>query len=121
MKISYVLQLKDFGIMLLIGIIIGVLYGLINIITTLKRNIILQIISDLFFTIFTSFVFIICINFINLGEFRAFLLIGYLAGIIIERITLGKIFAKGYKLMYTNIVKLLKRFAKTKLGRTILK
>ena len=42
-------------------------------------------------------------------------------GFILERITLGKIFAKGYKNIYTNIVKLLKMFNNSKIGRIIFK
>lgn len=121
MKISYILQLKDFTIMFGIGLLLGIIYGIINIPTHIKKNLPLQIINDLSFCIITTSVFLIAINIINFGQFRAFLLLGYALGFLIERITIGKLFAKGYKIVYTNIVKLLKKFASSKLGKVLLK
>lgn len=121
MKISYILQLKDFGVMLLIGIIIGALYGILSIITTIKRKLVFQIIIDLISTIVATFTLIIMINYINMGQFRVFLVLGYTLGIIIERITIGKLFAKGYKFMYNNIVKSFRKFANSKFGKVVLK
>lgn len=121
MKISYILQLKDFGIMLLIGLIMGCFYGLLSIATTIKKRLTFQIITDLIFTLTTTVTFLIAINYINMGQFRFFLLLGYCLGIILERITLGKLFAKGYKFVYTIIVKQLKRFASSQFGKVILK
>jgi ABC-type phosphate/phosphonate transport system permease subunit len=121
MKISYVLQLKDFFVMFCLGMLIGIIYGIINIPTRIKKNIVLQIINDLIISITTTVLFLLAINLINFGQFRTFLAIGYILGITIERITLGKLFAKGYKFVYTNIVKLLKKFANSKLGKVLLK
>ncbi len=121
MKISYILQLKDFLIMFGIGILIGILYGIINIPTHIKKNLILQIFNDLLISVITCITFIGAINIINFGEFRAFLLLGYTFGILIERITLGKIFAKGYKIVYNSTVNMLKKFANSKLGKVLLK
>jgi len=56
-----------------------------------------------------------------MGQFRMFLLIGYLLGFYLERITLGKLFAKGYKKLYNFIVKVLKKFAQSKIGKVLLK
>lgn len=121
MKISYILQLKDFFIMICLGGIIGIFYGIINTSTQIKKKIILQVFNDLIFSIVTCATFIISINTINLGQFRLFLTLGYFLGFIIERITLGKLFAKGYKFVYNKTVKLLKKFANSKLGKVILK
>ena len=121
MKISYILQLKDFGIMLLLGLILGIIYGILNMHSKIKLIYFLQIISDLIFSCLTYFIFAIVINKINYGEIRIFLLIGYILGFFIERITLGKLFAKGYKWVYTTLVKALKKFSATKLGRIIFK
>ena len=107
--------------MLLIGGIIGVFYGLFSIPTLITKKVYLRIIIDLLSTISATTIFIIAINYINMGQIRLFLLLGYCLGIIIERITLGKLFAKGYKFVYTNIVKQLKRFANSKLGKVVLK
>lgn len=121
MKISYILQLKDFSILLIFGVILGVFYGLINIPNSIKKIQIVQIINDLIFSISFSFIFIVLINYINMGEFRLFLLLGYIFGFAIERITLGKLFAKGYKIVYTSTVKQLKKFANSNIGKVILK
>lgn len=121
MKISYILQLKDFSIMLGIGFLIGIIYGVLNTFKVIKSLYILQIIADILFSITVFFTFIWTINQINLGEFRLFLLIGFLLGIALERITLGKLFAKTFKYMYTMLIKFFKKFNNSTIGRIIFK
>lgn len=121
MKISYVLQLKDFSIMLGIGFILGICYTILNTITLIKQNIIIQFILDIIFSIIAVSAYIILINIINMGEFRLFLLIGYLIGFALERITFGKLFAKCFKRMYNWLLNKITKFAKSKLGRIIFK
>jgi len=121
MKISYILQLKDFCILFAIGIGLGIIYGILNIFARIKKNIVVQIISDILFSTIAFLTFILMINLINMGQFRMFLLIGYLLGFYLERITLGKLFAKGYKKLYNFIVKVLKKFAQSKIGKVLLK
>lgn len=120
MKISYVLQLKDFLIMFVLGLIVGIIYGLINNLIIHKKTI-FQIIIDFFLTLFASSILLIFMNIINSGEFRLFLILGYIIGFAIERITIGKIFAKGFKKLYTCQVNILKKFANSRLGRIIFK
>ena len=121
MKISYILQLKDFSIMFLIGILIGMVYGILNIFSTIKKTIVLQIISDLIFSFAFYTTLLAIINIINMGEFRIFLVVGYLLGYTVERITLGKLFAKLIKKMYNLTIKGFKRFSSSKIGRIVLK
>lgn len=121
MKISYALQLKDFTIMLLLGVILGIIYGLLNFHSKIKLVFALQIISDLIFSLIAFGIFTLAINKINYGEIRLFLFSGYILGFIIERRTLGKLFAKGYKRVYTNLVKTYTKFSNSKLGRIIFK
>ena len=121
MKISYVLQLKDFSIMLGIGFLLGVFYGIINIANRIKRKLFIQIVCDFIFSIVAFGVFFVLINIINLGEIRLFLVIGYIVGFTLERITLGKIFAKGYLNVYNILCKLWSKFTKSKLGKVIFK
>lgn len=121
MKISYILQLKDLSIMVFFGFVLGIIYGLLNILSTIKRQLFIQIVSDISFSIVSIIIFIFSINKINMGEIRLFLIIGYISGFIIERISLGKLFAKGYKRVYTIIVKLLKAFYRSRFGRFIFK
>jgi len=121
MKISYVLQLEYLLIMIGIGFIIGIFYGVINIFNKIKKIYLLQICTDCFFCIlFTSLLIISC-NILNMGQLRLYLIFGYILGFTLERITLGKIFAKGYKYVYNKIVNLIKLFIKSKFGKVIFK
>ena len=121
MKISYALQLKDFFILFLIGIGIGIIYGILNMCQKIKPIYAIQIILDIVFCIISTIVFLFSINIINMGEFRLFLLIAYIIGFIIERITLGKLFAKGYKFVYNKLIVLGKQIVNSKFGRIIFK
>jgi len=121
MKISYILQLKDFSIMIIFGFLLGIIYGILNIFNSIKPRLFLQILTDIIFSILASILFIILVNKINMGEIRLFLITGYIIGFILERISLGKLFAKGYKTVYNHIVKLLKKFYISKIGRFIFK
>ncbi|MBE5736083.1 MAG: hypothetical protein E7356_01815 [Clostridiales bacterium] len=121
MKISYVLQLKDFFILFASGVTIGISYGLLNLIPYLKNSKIYQIIADLIISVGSTLVFLLLINVINMGEFRIFLLVGYILGFVLERITLGKLFAKGFQKVYNWIVNKTKKFAISRLGRIVLK
>ena len=121
MKISYILQLKDFTIMFGLGAIIGVFYGVINTFNKIKKNIVVQIIIDIIFSLIALGTFIIFLNIINLGEFRTFLLFGYIIGFSLERLTLGKLFARCFKKVYNWLINKINTFAKSKLGRMIFK
>jgi hypothetical protein len=121
MKISYILQLKDFCIMFGVGFLVALFYGIINIFPRIKKCLAIQIPIDVCFCIASFITFILMINLINMGEFRFFLLAGFVIGFLLERITLGKLFAKLFKMLYNNIAKLLKKFASSRLGRIVLK
>jgi hypothetical protein len=121
MKISYILQLKDFFILCGIGFLLGVFYGILNLVTSFKKRLTLQIIIDLIFSMTFFLSLIISINAVNMGQFRLFLLIGYICGFFIERITLGKLFAKGFKKVYNLLTIICKRFSQSKVGRIIFK
>lgn len=113
--------MQDFLFMLAIGFLLGIFYGLLNLSTQIKHNIVIQIIIDLIFCATTTISFTLLINIINMGEFRLFLLIGYMLGFMFERISIGKLFAKGFKKVYTRLINILKKFADSKLGRIIFK
>lgn len=121
MKLSYILQLKDFLIVFLIGIIVGIIYGILSILPTTSKSIALKIFNDLICTLLAFATFLFLVLKINLGQFRLFLLIGYMLGIIFERLTLGKLFAKGYKCVYNKLIILAKKIAKSKFGKVFLK
>jgi hypothetical protein len=121
MKISYILQIKDLCIVLVFGFIIGILYNISNSHNNIKKILAIQIISDIVFTLIFSGTFLLLINILNQGEIRLFLLCGYLLGFSIEKITLGKLFAKSFKCVYNLIIKGLKSLYKSRLGRIIFK
>lgn len=121
MTISTILQLQDFVIMFLLGICLGIAYGLINTLNNIHQNIFLQIFCDIIFVIIAFTLFFLSLNKINLGSLRLYLLIGYLLGFTIERITLGKLFAKGIQNVYNKMKIIIKRFKTSKLGKFIFK
>ncbi|MBE5738578.1 MAG: hypothetical protein E7354_02490 [Clostridiales bacterium] len=121
MNLSYILQLKDFFILLILGFIAGILYGTLAIISTIKQKTWIRIITDTISTLIICFIFIIALTLVNMGEFRLFLLVGFLLGIFFERLTLGKIFAKGYKWVYNMLIILCKNLKKSRLGKVLFK
>ena len=121
MKISYILQLKDFSIMFGVGIILGVFYGVINIPNFIKEHVVIRIICDIIFTSIMTFAFVFIVESINFGSIRGYLLIGYILGFIVERISIGKLFAKGYKKVYNFIIKGSKKLYSSKIGQVIFK
>ena len=121
MKISFILQLKDLGLMFGIGILLGIFYGILNIINNIKEFLIVRIVCDIVFTITATLTFIILVQKINFGSIRAYLLVGYVLGFIIERISIGKLFAKGYKRVYNLIIKSSKKLCSSKIGQVIFK
>lgn len=121
MKTSYILDLKSLFIMLICGFAITAVCGLIFHFPVIKRHLALKNLSNFLQTILVFATFMFSILYINLGEFRLFLLIGYAFGIILERITLGKLFAKGYVWVYNKLEIFYKRFKSSKLGGIIFK
>lgn len=121
MIVSNIFQMKSFCIMLFLGLLLGLIYGILNITNSIKEQLIFRIISDLLFSISYTLIFIIAINKVNLGQIRLYLIVGYIIGFVIERITLGKLFAKGYKNVYNLLIKGFNKFKQTKFGGIIFK
>ena len=103
------------------GVLLGIIYGILNICNFIKQRLITQILADIIFSLLAIITFIVLINKINMGEIRLFLIIGYILGFLIERITLGKLFAKVYKNVYNYIVKWFKKLNNSKIGRFLFK
>jgi hypothetical protein len=121
MTISYIFQLQDFLIMVLIGISIGFILNFLKIIVIIKNKSYLRFIYEFISTIAISITCIIAINQVNMGEIRLFLLSGYLIGIVIQKTTLGKLFAKLVNFMYNRCISASNRFKTSKLGEIIFK
>lgn len=92
----------------------------IFILNLLKKNKIVSIILDLIFSIGFSFLFIICLNVVNFGEFRIYLLLSYILGFILERKTLGFLVDFIFEKIYNFIVKIIKKLSNLKFFKRIL-
>lgn len=115
-------EYKVFFLVLLFGLLSGVVYGIFNmIVLSFKKNIIIKNISDGIFMLIFASIFFYCLNAYNFGTFRVYLLITYIIGFIIERKTIGKLFAKLFLLVYNYNIKLIKKFKKSKAGAFLFK
>lgn len=86
------------------GLLLGIIKNIINqIIKVCKNNKIVTLILDLIFMLIFSFLFIFCINIVNFGEFRVYLLIGFILGFVLEIKTLGFLVDFVLKKIYTFI------------------
>ena len=102
------------------GLIIGIIKNGINlIINTFKNNKIITFIFDLIFMLIFGLLFIFCINLINFGEFRVYLLLGYICGFVIEIKTLGFLVDFVFKKIYTFIIFLYKKILNLKIFKRI--
>lgn len=79
------------------------------------------IVCDIFICLLFTGVFLLFINILNFGEFRAYLLLAYTLGFIIERKTLGKLFAKLHGLLYNGYKKQIASFKKTRMAKFLFK
>lgn len=92
------------------GLILGIIKNAINlIINTFKNNKIITFILDLLFMLIFALLFIFCINLVNFGEFRVYLLLGYLLGFVLEIKTLGFLVDFVLKKIYTFIIFIFKK------------
>ena len=109
MKLSYVLQMRDFAILFLAGLAVSVVFSLLTSSQFIRNKIAIKIPMDFIFMLIFAFVFIYLVNYINMGEFRLFLLIAYLIGIAFDLLIMDKLFAKGHKWVYNRLVILYKK------------
>lgn len=106
----------------LIGIISGCIYGALKfVVFVLKNNIILQIISDLIFSILVGTLFLNYIQKYFYGELRLYICLIFAFGMYFQRKTLGKLFAKLELMLYNVGVRTTKRIKTTHFGRIIFK
>ena len=87
----------------------------------LKNNKIVVIATDILFFLVATFLFLICINLFNYGEFRLYELAGFSLGVFLEQISLNKIVEKTLHLIYNLFVKLITKLKKTKIFGKVLK
>jgi hypothetical protein len=117
-----IFEYKIFLIIFLVGIIVGALYGVLKMVLYIfKNNLILQNILEFLFAIFFVAALFFALNLYNFGQFRLYLLFSYGLGFFMERITVGKLFAKIFLYVYNCSIKLLKKLYGSKLIKFVLK
>lgn len=103
------------------GLLIGIIKNSINLlINSFKKNKIITFILDLVFMIIFAFLFVFCINVVNFGEFRIYLLCGYLIGFVLEMKTLGFLVDFSLKKIYTFIKFIYSKLLKIKFVKRII-
>ena len=103
------------------GLLCGIVRDLCLFIFNLtKKNKIVSFILDLVFSIIGTFLFIICLNVVNFGEFRIYLLLSYLLGYLIERKSLGFLVDFIFKKLYNFLTKVFKKLGSTKFVKRLL-
>ncbi len=109
-----------FIIFLSFGVILGIAFGIINMISILcNRNKYLQIALDIIDCLAFTALYIALVNVFNWGQIRLYLVLGYLIGIIAERKTVGKLFAKYYYKLYNWVKTRIKLMSDSKFGKFI--
>ena len=104
------------------GLAAGALYGIFKLILIIfKNNKVAFNVLDFVFVLIFGAVLFFALNYYNMGQFRFYLFAFYVFGFILERVTLGKLFAKLYVMMYNNIIKLCRLFKTSKAGKIIFK
>lgn len=104
------------------GFCLGVLYSALYLFKVLlKNNYVLCNIINFVFAIGYGFLILITMVNFNYGEFRLFLLLGFVIGTILERKTLNKIFAKIINWLYNKLSKAIKSLQKTKFYKKVTK
>lgn len=104
---------NSFVFMMYMGVCMGVLYDILKYmrLVTLKNNFITVVCDIIFATIFVA-VFLVGIQFCNYGQIRLFLILTYIVGFVIEKITIGDLVAKFIKYVYNLGIKISKNLAK---------
>jgi len=109
-------------IYLLLGLLAGAVYGILkHIVYILKNHLIAQIIADIIFVVVSAFIFGKVTHYYFYGELRLHLVAIFAFGMIFERKTLGKLFAKLFIMLYNWVSKLISKFKLSRFGKIIFK
>lgn len=103
-------QSQIFFMMLYFGMICGIIFEAKNLIRhALFDNKIISFVADFAFMCVSALIFVYSKNLLNFGEFRIYLLLAFVLGIIIEHISIGFLVEKLFYLMYNKSRKLYRR------------
>lgn len=104
------LQGQIFLCVLYFGLIGGVVFEAKNLIEkSLSQNKIVCFVLDMIYMIFCAGLFAFSKNIANFGEFRIYLLISFVLGVLIEHLTIGFLVEKFFMLLYNGVTKLSRR------------
>ena len=93
--------------MIYIGLCLGVIYDVSTYIRKiLNNNVIATLIFDVIFGLIATLAFVFGLQYCNYGQFRVFLLLGYVFGFVLQKITMGDLVAKFVKFIYNLVIKL---------------
>lgn len=104
------LQGQIFLCVLYFGLITGIIFEAKKLIEkALSENKVVCFVLDLVFMCVASIIFIIAKNVANFGEFRLYLIVSFVLGIVLEHITIGFLVEKFFLLVYNWVRKLTRR------------
>lgn len=114
--------MKTAFLFFLLGVLSGAAYGILKFIVFIsKNNLIVQFILDLLYSLSVGFLFLFATNYYLYGEMRLYVCLIFALGMILERKTLGKLFAKLYFILYNVSINLIQRIKTTRFGKIIFK
>ena len=108
MVVSNIFQLKSAIIMSLFGLISGLIYSILHTKVGIFQNRYYIFFADTISILCASIILIIGIHILNYGIYRLYMIVFFVIGFTIERVTIGKLFAKIFCFVYNhscNVVK----------------
>lgn len=105
-----------------VGFLCGFLYNFAHaIVFVFKNNVWVKNILELVATVFCGVLFLIVVNIVYYGEVRMYMIVAFVLGLYLELVTVGKIIAKTFLLLYNTITMWCKKLSKTTLVKRITK
>lgn len=102
------------------GLILGIFFDFCKFnVKLFKNKFIIQLIFDIIFSICAVIIFFYCLNIVNFGEFRIFVLFSFILGFIIEQKNLGFLVDFVFQKIYNFLRKIFEKLSKTKFIKRI--
>lgn len=104
------------------GFLCGAFFNLASTLNILFKNRFwIKCIFDFVATIICGTAFLIAINILYYGEMRLYMIVAFVLGLYLEIVTVGKIIAKTFLLLYNKTAIWIKKLSNTKFGKRITK
>ncbi len=105
-----------------IGFLCGIIYNLSRATTMIfGGSAVIRFILDFLATLISFGVLYLSINILYFGWIRPYMLAAFFLGMYFELITVGKLFANTFKMLYNKIAKLWGKFLNTRFGKRLAK